>query len=117
MDLTEISNLKVPTAIPVAQAQPNVADPNQKPQKEPEITFEQFKVDKDQLLLYQVHLERINETLETFQLNYGIDSDNVSLTDEQRQEIENLKTNLLKDFKTASQKMWILNDSLKFKKD
>jgi hypothetical protein len=35
------------------------------------------------------------------------------LTEEQRQEIETLKTNLLKDFKTASQKMWLQNDTLR----
>jgi hypothetical protein len=56
----------------------------------------------DQALLYQVQLQRINERLETFQVNGGIDSDNLSLTEEQREEIETLKTDLLKDFKTAS---------------
>jgi hypothetical protein len=55
----------------------------------------------DQALLYQVQLQRINERLETFQVNGGIDSDNLSLTEEQREEIETLKTDLLKDFKTA----------------
>ena len=34
------------------------------------------------------------------------------MTEDQRQEIETLKTNLLKDFKTASQKMWLQNDTL-----
>ena len=34
----------------------------------------------DQVLLYQVKLQRINEKLETFQLNEDIDADNVSLT-------------------------------------
>ena len=55
----------------------------------------------DQALLYQVQLQRINERLETFQVNGDIDSDNLSLTEEQREEIETLKTDLLKDFKTA----------------
>jgi hypothetical protein len=31
----------------------------------------------DQVLLYQVKLQRINEKLETFQLNEDIDADNV----------------------------------------
>ena len=70
----------------------------------------------DQVLLYQVQLQRINEKLETFLINEDIDADNVLLTEEQREEIETLKTNLLKDFKTASQKMWLQNDTLKVRR-
>jgi hypothetical protein len=56
----------------------------------------------DQVLLYQVKLQRINEKLETFQLNEDIDADNVSLSKDQREEIESLKTELLRDFRLAS---------------
>jgi len=56
----------------------------------------------DQVLLYQVKLQRINEKLETFQLNEDIDADNVSLSKDQREEIETLKTELLRDFRLAS---------------
>ena len=64
-ELAEFVNLKTPKApTVVAPAAQNVAGANQQPQ--PQITFEQFKVDMDQVLLYQVKLQEINEKLETF---------------------------------------------------
>lgn len=36
----------------------------------------------DQILLYQVHLQRINEKLETYQINEDINGDNLSLTED-----------------------------------
>ena len=36
----------------------------------------------DQVLLYQVQLQRINEKLETFQINEDVNGDNLSLTED-----------------------------------
>jgi hypothetical protein len=56
----------------------------------------------DSVLHYQLELQRINETLESFQSNEDVDADNVSLNAEQKEQIEALKKNLLKNFKTES---------------
>ena len=76
-ELAEFVNLKTPKATTVAPAVQNLAGPNQQAQPQPQITFEQFKVDMDQVLLYQFKLQEINEKLETFQLNEDVDADNV----------------------------------------